>query len=82
MIHMPLTDSSNNEEVLIVRDDVGVEFEATGTYMCRADNAVGSANRTVHVSVIGICVPFFRSSSNVISFALFQFPAVFDRGYI
>ena len=54
MVHVPFTDSDENQ-VDIVRMDFGVEPNATGTYVCRADNAVGSASRTVHVRVIGIC---------------------------
>lgn len=67
MVHVSFTDSDDNQ-VDIVRTDLGVELNTTGTYLCIAQNAVGSASRTVQVRVIGICINFFRTS-NVINFS-------------
>lgn len=33
--------------------DDGVGAEATGTYICRAENQIGSAQETVHITVAG-----------------------------
>lgn len=38
-------------EVYFVDDAVGAE--ATGTYMCRAENQFGSSQETVHITVAG-----------------------------
>ena len=84
MVHIHFIDSSNNEgdEVDLVREDVGAELEATGTYVCMATNAVDSARQTVQVRVIGMCNINIVRTYTMIYFPLLQLPVVLDQEYI